>query len=137
LTFAYSYLNTKYDVFRSGPNDYSGNRLNLSPENTINVAAVYTVPLVSRGELSLRADWFHSSEVFFTPQNLPSEAQPAYAITNASIGWTDPSNKWQVAFWGKNLFSREYITDVFYSHPGFGFQWSDKRTIGLTVERRF
>jgi iron complex outermembrane receptor protein len=137
LSFAYSHLNAKYDVFRSGPNVYSGNRLNLSPENTINVAAVYTVPLVSRGELSLRADWYHSSEVFFTPQNLPSEAQPAYAVTNASVGWTDSSNKWHAAIWGKNLFSREYIIDIFQSHPGFGFQWSDKRTVGLSVERKF
>jgi iron complex outermembrane receptor protein len=137
LSLGYAYLHAKYGQFVSGTNDYSGRWLNRSPENTIDVAGVYTIPLASLGEAALRADWFHSSEVFFTPGNLASESQPGYGVVNASVAWTDSAKRWRVSIWGKNLGSTQFITHVFPSQPGFGFLWSDKRTVGLSVARTF
>jgi iron complex outermembrane receptor protein len=137
LSARYAYLHAKYDKFVSGTTNYSGKWLNRSPESTLDLAAVYTIPLASAGELSLRADWYHSSRVFFTPDNRTAESQPGYGVANASVAWSDVAKKWHVSFWGKNLGSTEYITHVFPSNPGFGYLWSDKLTVGLSVERTF
>jgi iron complex outermembrane receptor protein len=37
-----------------------------------------------------------------------SSLQPSYNVTNASVTWTDPSDRFEVTLWAKNIFDKAY-----------------------------
>lgn len=36
----------------------------------------------------------------------------SYQLVNVSIGWLDPSRNFRVTLWAKNLFGKEYFTQL-------------------------
>lgn len=86
-----------------------GNRLPFSPKWTIAGGLSYDIK-TKWGPVTPRVDVRYQSEVFFSPFNLPLESQGGYALVDARIAYTDPDERYTVAFQAENLFDKEFFT---------------------------
>lgn len=98
-----------------------GNRLTRAPRLQASSFVQFGQGLGSAGRL----DWFASvryqSRVFFDPFNLSRQSQKAYALADASVGWTDPSERFSVTLFGENIFNKRYLVNTEGLGDSFGF----------------
>lgn len=92
----------------------------IFPDATINDAELPNAPRFSAnylvrydfdvgggvGAVQVDGAWYDRQYLEVT--NGASSIQQAYNVTNASISWTDPSERLNVTLWGKNVFGQEY-----------------------------
>jgi iron complex outermembrane receptor protein len=69
--------------------DQSGNRLNRTPEWSVNLGGQYTFNLRS-STLTPRFDWHYQSEAFFRPYQLDRDRSPAWDQWNIRTTWVAP-----------------------------------------------
>lgn len=111
LKVGIGYLDSKYSSLSPGA---GGGLITLdtplpyAPEWNAYLGAEYTVSLGSAGELGLRGDYVYVDDINFQPAGLPGDRQESYAVTNVRLTYEDPSHKWTVALYGKNMFDEEY-----------------------------
>ncbi|MEO0412384.1 MAG: TonB-dependent receptor [Pseudomonadota bacterium] len=86
-----------------------GNRLPFSPKWTVAGGLSYDIE-TKWGPVTPRVDVRYQSEVFFSPFNLPLESQGGYAIVDARIAYSDPGERYTIAFAAENLLDKEYFT---------------------------
>ena len=94
--------------------DWTGQQMARAPSFSGNLGANYKVPLAG-GSLNLSANGSYtasfviSNPSLFGPLGPPGLAnkqryrQGSYALVNAQIGWTDPSDQFTVTVYGDNL----------------------------------
>ena len=111
LTFnwALGVLDAKYNTFIDAlGNDVADQRVfQNTPDVTVNTGFDLGIPVASGivdflGSVSLRSD----ASQFELPGPLD---QDGYALVDASIVYTDDSDRWSVGIHGKNLFDQRYI----------------------------
>ncbi len=78
-----------------------GNDLPVTAKLTTTLAPEYRITLAGEGELSLNANWYHSSGWFTDSDNVIR--QPAFDEFGASARWTSPNERYNLELWGKNL----------------------------------
>jgi iron complex outermembrane receptor protein len=83
-----------------------------SPEWTFNAMARYGLQ-TGMGEVAFQADFLWRDEHFFALTGFETVRENGYAITNASVTWTDPDQHWQVSAFMDNVFDEEYIVQTF------------------------
>lgn len=114
LTASYGYVDA---VFDSYPNataagaDYTGHRLPLAPESTVNGAAEWTQPLGGTMKLFVRGEASHRSRIYFASDNAFSGA--SLTLLNARLGIGPESGAWRLSLWGRNLTDQVYVTNRF------------------------
>jgi iron complex outermembrane receptor protein len=92
----------------------------FSPELTARFGAVYTVSLDKHGNLAFGGSARFRSEMalavdnsdIFTKAQFPGMWQDSYWLYDAQVVWTDPSEKFSVGLYGKNLSDEIYKTDA-------------------------
>ncbi len=109
------------------PHDYSFLRPARAPKWTGNFQASYEIQLNGYGTLTPMAGVEMESSHFTDLTNNPVGFQSGYAKVDASLTWDDPSGKWEVALWGKNLNnavtrlsavpSSGYFTQLYLANP--------------------
>ncbi len=111
LTFnwALGVLDAKYNTFIDAfGNDVADQRVfQNTPDVTVNTGFDLGIPVASGivdflGSVSLRSD----ASQFELPGPLD---QDGYALVDASIVYTDDSDRWSIGIHGKNLFDQRYI----------------------------
>ena len=111
LTFnwALGVLDAKYNTFIDAfGNDVADQRVfQNTPDVTVNTGFDLDIPVASGivdflGSVSLRSD----ASQFELPGPLD---QDGYALVDASIVYTDDSDRWSIGIHGKNLFDQRYI----------------------------
>ena len=132
LTGNATFLDTKYENFtgnvmsavlasflpagdprlKGGNYDASGQNLVSAPKVSVVFAAQKDFELPGGASLFARGEYQYTSETFFNPSNIPIMSQPAYSLTNASIGYNSPDGRWQAVLWGKNLSDEQYVLNV-------------------------
>ena len=113
----------------------AGKRLPNTPDWTVNLGAEYKVPIGAQN-LTLAADYFHTSEWFSDPEN--RLAQPAYSLVNASAMLTFDHDRYSVRIWGKNLGNVAYASQLFMQVPVADVvAYAPGRTFGATLGARF
>lgn len=87
--------------------------LPLTPAWTYSLSGEYRQPLGEKiGELRLRADWQHRSQVSFQLENDPLERQPGYGLLNLRATWVLPDDRFRVAVFGTNVTDTQYLTNA-------------------------
>lgn len=76
------------------------------PDETYSASATYDVELGSLGNVSLRVAASKTASMYFDDRN--SILEPSYTLWDASATFTDSSEHWTVALFGKNLTEEEY-----------------------------
>ncbi|HZP12649.1 MAG TPA: TonB-dependent receptor [Nevskiaceae bacterium] len=93
------------------PDIPAGNRLANAPERTLSGLARYEFPLFSTNTLiGAQADAHYSSMAFKEATNDPLIASGSYVVYNARLSLLSAQRNWEVAFWGRNLGNRLYVS---------------------------
>lgn len=110
LSGAYGYTNARFREFIDGENNYAGNAVPYSPENTLSARLSYTFDINSSwlSHITLCADTTAAGRIFWNESN--SVSQSFYQIVNGSIRFE--GEMFSVDFWAKNITNTKY--DVFY-----------------------
>jgi iron complex outermembrane recepter protein len=82
-------------------------QLPQAPPWSVNAVARYEWPAFG-GKLSAEVDAKWNKEMYLELINAPVDLQPSYTLTNARLGYTDPSGRWDVFAYCKNCFNTLY-----------------------------
>jgi iron complex outermembrane receptor protein len=94
--------------------DQSGNRLNRTPEWSVNIGAQYKLELGS-GALTPRFDWHYQSEAFFRPYGLDRDRSPAWDQWNIRMTWDAPPTdygRFSVELYLTNVENNDHIMNL-------------------------
>lgn len=116
--------------------DYSGNKIIFAPPITSMLTLQYNYQLQkNKAGISLfaRGEWRHVGKYYFDYYNV--NKQNAYGLLDARLGLT--ANKFDIAFWVRNLTNKRYVTYGSQS-PSFNlFMVSNPRMWGITLTGKF
>ncbi|WP_256930752.1 TonB-dependent receptor [Pseudomonas sp. ABC1] len=118
--------------------DYSGKRLYNAPEWNATAGLDYRHPLGLGLEGFAGLDQSLRSGYYGTLEGGKGSWQPGYGLTNLRMGLRASDHGWEVEFWVRNLFDRDYVTAV-YATLGLGdyaVTPGDPRTLGMTMRVR-
>jgi iron complex outermembrane receptor protein len=87
-------------------------RFGFAPQFTGDINASYTVDLHRLGKFVLRGDYNVRTHQYLDSVTSPQTFQPGYGLLNASLEWDDPSGRYSLTFYGKNVLNQHYETDT-------------------------
>jgi iron complex outermembrane recepter protein len=105
--------------------DLSGNATRMSPKWSVNFSPEYRFDLAGGSTISLGGNFAYRSKQYHTEFNDDRLSQDGYIMLDANLIWRDPSEKYSVNLWAKNL------TDELVWAGSFSV--STSRTIGGTL----
>jgi iron complex outermembrane receptor protein len=131
----YTYLDAQYTKF---PGAATGNdsdkTLAQSPKHKVNIGGQYTLPL-EPVSITGRLDYTYTSQLYFNPDNLPVESQPAVGLLGAHLSFQPRGAPWEISLWGRNLTDQLIRTSV-TDFPLFAqvlYAYQPPREYGVTV----
>jgi iron complex outermembrane receptor protein len=110
--------------------DLSGTRTLRSPEATLNAGLNYQTVLAG-GKLRVSGNYFRTGTTYLAIGQ--AIKQPGYDILGGEVGWTDPSGRYTLSAWGRNLGDTAYFISGNANTGGFGAVWSKPREVGLRL----
>lgn len=91
----------------NAPSAINGTRLPLAPEFVYTIGGDYTRDLGDAAVLYLNTDYRHTSSQFSDLGNVgPIDA---YGMWNASVGFSDPEDKYRITFHARNIADEGYV----------------------------
>jgi iron complex outermembrane recepter protein len=106
-----------------------------TPPLTANFGPGYRLK-TSIGDIRPQITVLYDDGYFFFPDNRLK--QPAYVLLNSQVAWTQPSQRYSVRVWGKNLTDRHtYQTRSEQTGIGDQEKFAPPRTFGVTFDARF
>ena len=150
-----SYIHARYgdfpDAFKTIPNpacagfgcggntvtltgNASGNRLQDTPTDTVNIGALYHLP-VSLADFHLAANYYFNSGYFSEPENRLH--QPGFGVLDGSLKWNSYDNRYEARLWGKNLTNKVYPSQLSAVDVGDSRVAAPGRTFGITAGMHF
>ena len=131
------YTDAEYGQWESGE-DYEGNKLEMAPEFSCNLAAQYRYTLSDSATLFCRLELQHVGDFYHDLDNEREES--AYNLVNTRVGYESEFRGLNVSLylWAKNLFDEEYATGAFGSDTmGWFARAGNPQTVGVTLACRF
>ncbi len=136
LTANYGYCDARFVEYNNGRADYHNKRVPYSPEHTLYLQALYTVPLNG-------SPWFKDlifdvnargiGDIYWNEAN--TQRQPFYALLGAGI--TLAGDDYTLQLWGRNLTSTRYNTFYFVSIQHEFLQRGHGIQFGATLNLHF
>lgn len=135
LSFGYGYLNAQFDDYVDDVLGavYSGNRIPLSPTNSVAAGLNYEHAIGNGMTFFAGADYNYKSSYFFRADNL--YAQGPVHLVDARMGVR--KGNWEAELWGKNLLDESYLSGYFSSSGMDLGSPADWRTFGVTLSSKF
>lgn len=87
-----------------------GGPLPKTPEWKFNVSPRLEVPVGNGGKVVLLGDWTHTTKMSNNVERTIALMRPATDVFNASISYTDPSDRYTFTIGGTNLSDERYLT---------------------------
>jgi iron complex outermembrane receptor protein len=116
LSGNYSWLKTEYTDFdiieaagETAEDDLTGEPRVGTPENKVNLALEYTLPVGDFGDLVTRFDYTWNDERVDSLTD-PTRKVDAYDLANLRVTLLPQGDRWEVSAWSTNLFDEEAIT---------------------------
>ncbi|MCY3605761.1 MAG: TonB-dependent receptor [Gammaproteobacteria bacterium] len=128
-------------VFGSTLADLTGNRIPNTPELSINSSATVEWPVNDGWRFIGQLDFLWEDDIPRDLRASPALFTEAHIDVDLRLAVRSADDKWDAAFWVRNLTDEEYLTEA-YEVLGFGFyiaagNYSYPRTFGLELTRRF
>jgi len=137
------YLDAKYLELALQGHNLAGNTLISSPKWSGTAAVDYTVPVSESFDLGMHLDvnartrqWYNAFNGQFGNANI---GQAGYSLVNGRLSLKSKDG-YEVAFWVKNLFDKQYVSYAINIQSAFGMDYlmdGPPRTFGASVSYRF
>ncbi|WP_136162240.1 TonB-dependent receptor [Sphingomonas flavalba] len=133
------YLKFLTDIDGDGVNDdASGLKLRNVPKWTANLTANYAFPPASWGQISLNADLNYQSQYESVTLNAPYTQGDARTLVGASLQWADPTEKYRVSIFTRNLLNEVYRVSANSVAGLFNFtNYAPPRSFGVELAAKF
>lgn len=115
--------------------DYSGNRIQRTPEFQFNVGADLNAPVTAGVNLVGNVSYGYQSEMFYGPDN--TNLEDGYGLLDLRAGIAAADGAWSLQFYGRNMTDKLYRISVI---PFAGDEFSvfgAPRTYGVKFSRSF
>lgn len=115
--------------------DYSGNRIQRTPEFQFNVGADFNAPASSGINLVANIEYGYQDDMFYGPDN--TNMEPGYGLLDLRAGIAAADGAWSLQFYGRNMTDKLYRISVI---PFAGDEFSvygAPRTYGVKFSRSF
>lgn len=119
------------------PTNLKGNVLRRSPENSFSIGGDVTVPVSSRLNAFVRADYNWTDDFFFDNENSPRTLQKSVGVLNGSIGIATEDDKWELRVWAKNLTNELYEAGKSDVIGSVLVSYNPPRTYGATLRWKY
>lgn len=86
-----------------------GGELPKTPKWKINISPRIELPLNNGGKIVLLGDWTHTAKSWNNVERTLALLRPATDMFNASVSYTDSSDKYSLTIGGTNLSNERYI----------------------------
>jgi len=121
------------------PVDVSGNSLPRAPDMTISVGAEYNWDISENWNTSIRADFYHQSEMFTRIFNLEADRIDSWQNANAAIQFTNDTKGLELEIYAKNLLEDDQITSQYLTDASSGLYTNvfmlEPRQFGVRVSK--
>jgi iron complex outermembrane receptor protein len=104
--------------------DVSGDTLPNSPDLNLHAALDWDFLFTDFGHASFHLDAGFTDAQYFTLPHVPRVLVDDYLLLNTRIGFTGQDERWEVAFWVKNLTDEWYQTSIVNLADSFGYDYS-------------
>lgn len=111
-----------------------GNKLGQTPTWSYNIGGNYRTTLGS-GSLNFNVLYSYTSRWFASADNFAF--QPKLGLLNASVLWTDASDRLSVRLWGRNLTDEVYANGLLEANQGVVRHIGAPLTYGATLGTKF
>lgn len=135
LGLSYGYTHAQFTKYNNGIDDYKGNYIPYSPQNTLSATADYTLYKVGNilDRLSFRAGYNGIGKIYWNESN--SISQDFYSLLSASVSLE--KGMFGLELWGKNLTGTNYNTFYFVSIGNTFFSRGKPCEWGVTLNVNF
>lgn len=139
VRFAYSYLDAEYEEYIGpGGEDFSGNPLPVSPENTVMGSLDYTTELPGGWRFTAGTDWIWVDDFNFdVTDDDPYTKGGDYTLGNFRLMFFSPDQSWRVTAFVNNLTDEEYYTNKTRRGAEVIAAAAEGRRYGLRVQYSF
>ncbi|BBO82352.1 TonB-dependent receptor [Desulfosarcina ovata subsp. sediminis] len=125
ITAQFGWIDAEYDEYEG----YEGNKIQGTPEYTINLAAQYR----HASGLFGRAEMQGNGETYYNDGN--TDSQDSFEVYNLKIGYE--ASRWDLYFYCKNILDEEYFSYGRSCGIGTLKEVGDPRTFGLIASVNF
>jgi iron complex outermembrane recepter protein len=139
------YTSFTANVFGTGVANYAALRPAFTPKYSGRLEAQYQFLLGGNGDLTPDVSYSYTTSYYTDLTNSPVGYNHPFGLLDASLTYNDPTGRWKIALWGKNLTdtlyrlaavpSSGYFTQLYFANPRtFGFDFTiklDKDQVGL------
>lgn len=123
VTGSMGWIDAEYTELDSRANDvgvFLDSEFNNTPERVASLALDYSQPLSSGGSMAVHLDYSWKDDHFNDAVNTPALAQDAFGLTNLSVRYNSPEEKWHATLGVQNLTDEDYVMSGF-NQPGVGY----------------
>ncbi|MFT8948330.1 MAG: TonB-dependent receptor, partial [Acetobacter aceti] len=117
-----------------GQGSAKGRHLPYSSSVTASLSLTYVQPSLV-GDFRFTGSYRYNSGFYGEPDNRLH--QKPYSLFNAQLGWTSPSNRYNIAVWANNLTNSAYSLSLFSQSNGDVIMYAPPRTYGFTAGVNF
>ncbi|WP_129793682.1 TonB-dependent receptor [Sphingosinicella sp. CPCC 101087] len=132
---------TAFGAPGGGEMQLAGNQVRNTPRWAWNIHGEFDIPLAggSGGEVTLQGDVYGRSRVYFSEYQREIESSDGYVMADASIRYTDASERFMIQAWIRNAFDVLRPASTFALATGrlIGVAYLPPRTYGITAGVRF
>ncbi|MFP3942507.1 MAG: TonB-dependent receptor [Alphaproteobacteria bacterium] len=133
--------NPFYELTDGVQQNLEGNRLQNSPEWTINAGVQYTYPFANGMTLTGRFDYYWQAHMFARIFNQPIDRIDSWDVMNAQLTLNGVDERWFLRFFIQNIEDEDNVTGQFVSDPSSGLFTNmfllEPRLYGVTAGVRF
>lgn len=135
---AYAYLDATYDeYFGNAGEDFSGNPLPVSPENTVMISLDYQADIAGGWKLFAGTDWTWVDDHNFDVNDDPTTAQADYWLGGVTLSIMPESEQWGVTAFVDNVLDEDYYSQVTRRESELIASAADGRRFGVRFSYQF
>lgn len=138
LSGFYAYQDSEFkstDIPGTAFPDQRGQDLPRTPGEKYSLSLDYDHPLADGSAVNLNLSYRYTDDQ--RGELEPWAIQPSFELIDARLGWTNRSERLELALWGKNLADEEYISHVYTIASSVVAVFGEPRTYGVAATYRF
>lgn len=113
ITTAIALNDSEIGEFETDTGNLHGNSPAYAPKKSASIIVRYIVDNLATADIIVRGETSYQSKQYFSIFNTDGEAQGGYTQHHARIALVDKNQRWELAFFGRNLSNKNYLVNAY------------------------